>query len=135
MPTEEEDIDLTPMIDVTFLLLIFFMVTSLGVRPQLVNLPKAAHADGEPPSGLMTIHMAQDGSVTLDSHGREGAAQQTPANLDELAQTVRDLPDQRKGNLILKADLATKAEDVSIVMEALAKAGVDRIKIGVRGEE
>ncbi len=41
----DEEIDLTPLIDVVFILLIFFFVTSTFIRPSLpVNLAKAASA-------------------------------------------------------------------------------------------
>ena len=41
----DEEIDLTPLIDVVFILLIFFFITSTFIRPSLpVNLAKAASA-------------------------------------------------------------------------------------------
>ena len=135
MADEDEDIDLTPMIDVTFLLLIFFMVTSLGVRPQLVNLPRAAHADAEPARGLQTINVTADGKVIFGKKGPDDAGQQASMDPEQLAAAIEQLRSQGATDFILKADTNAKAADVSRIMQTLAKAGIERIKVGVRGED
>lgn len=43
---EEAELDITPMIDVTFLLLIFFMVTSTMKPPNELDMPSAVHGTG-----------------------------------------------------------------------------------------
>ncbi|QDT64458.1 ExbD/TolR family protein [Calycomorphotria hydatis] len=43
---QEIDLDITPMIDVTFLLLIFFMVTSTMKDPDSADLPASHHGVG-----------------------------------------------------------------------------------------
>ncbi len=43
--TEEMDLDITPMIDVTFLLLIFFMVASTMQATAENDIPPAKHGD------------------------------------------------------------------------------------------
>lgn len=64
--TDEDDLDLTPMIDVVFLLLVFFMVatkTKLSNRALDANLPKNAGA-GKPtdePSENITIQLKEVG--------------------------------------------------------------------------
>lgn len=45
MPADD-DLDITPMIDVTFLLLIFFMVTSTMQSPSSLHVPPAKHGAG-----------------------------------------------------------------------------------------
>ena len=44
---DEEDLDITPMIDMTFLLLIFFMVTSVISKKANPDLPKSVAGDTE----------------------------------------------------------------------------------------
>src|SRR3990172_1792771 len=44
--TEEADIDITPMIDMVFLLLIFFLVASTPDRMSAIELPVASHGIG-----------------------------------------------------------------------------------------
>ena len=59
----DEEIDLTPLIDVVFILLIFFFITSTFIRPSLpVNLAKAASAAA---SAERTEHLV----ISIDADG------------------------------------------------------------------
>ncbi len=135
MASEDEDIDLTPMIDVTFLLLIFFMVTSLGVRPQLVDLPKAQNADAEPSRDLQTINVTADGKVIFGKKRPGDAGQPAEMTPEQLTAKIEQLRSQGAADFILKADTNAKAEKVAKIMQLLAKAGIKRIKVGVQGED
>ncbi len=58
-------IDMTPMVDVAFLLLTFFMLTTSMSRPQTmeINLPPG-HTNVEVPcSNLLTVRVKEDGSI------------------------------------------------------------------------
>jgi biopolymer transport protein ExbD len=84
-------IDMTPMVDVAFLLLIFFMVTTVFRRPLAmeVNMPKVGDTVPVPESNVMTIYILEDGSMLYDV-GRRG--------LQSLEW------DQLKETLVLEAD-------------------------------
>jgi len=59
-------IDMTPMVDIAFLLLIFYMVTTIFTTPQAmeVNLPKDDKQEIKiAESNLMTIRIAKDGKL------------------------------------------------------------------------
>jgi biopolymer transport protein ExbD len=58
----EMDLDITPMIDVTFLLLIFFMVTSIMQKDQDAEIPYAEHGDG----------VSTQNAAIISISGREG---------------------------------------------------------------
>ena len=60
---EEADLDITPMIDVTFLLLIFFMVTSTMQQESAVNVPPANFGVGKDAntSSVITILASKGG--------------------------------------------------------------------------
>jgi biopolymer transport protein ExbD len=59
----DEEIDLTPLIDVVFILLIFFFVTSTFIRPSLpVNLAKAA-------SAAASAERTEQLVITIDADG------------------------------------------------------------------
>ncbi|MEW6594575.1 MAG: biopolymer transporter ExbD [Thermodesulfobacteriota bacterium] len=63
---EKKSLDLTPMLDVVFLLLIFFMLTSIFARPMLpVDLPEAESASPAPEKGV-AIAIRADGALFLD---------------------------------------------------------------------
>jgi biopolymer transport protein ExbD len=65
-------IDMTPMVDVAFLLLIFFMVTTVFRRPLAmeVNLPEPEARVEVPESNVMTVYVNKDESLVL-RNGRE----------------------------------------------------------------
>ncbi len=59
----DEEIDLTPLIDVVFILLIFFFITSTFIRPSLpVNLAKAA-------SAAASAERKEQLVITIDAEG------------------------------------------------------------------
>jgi len=59
----DEEIDLTPLIDVVFILLIFFFITSTFIRPSLpVNLAKAA-------SAAVSAERKEQLVITIDAEG------------------------------------------------------------------
>lgn len=55
------DLDITPMIDVTFLLLIFFMVTSTMKPPATADVPPARHGTGADAGGAVVISVTKAG--------------------------------------------------------------------------
>ena len=72
------EINMSPLIDMTFLLLIFFMVTAVFVQESgvKVNKPRAATADNLAQENLL-ITLAKDGGVHYD--GREILPSQLPS--------------------------------------------------------
>lgn len=83
-------IDMTPMVDIAFLLLIFYMVTTVFAMPQAmeINLPPS---DVEPvilkESNLLTIRVDQDGRYWWVLRRAK------PDNLPQLIPTAPDTPD------------------------------------------
>ena len=77
---------MTPMVDVAFLLLIFFMVTTVFRRPQAmeINMPEPGAKVEVPESNVMTIYVREDGSMFYDV-GRQGLR---PVTWDELRETL-----------------------------------------------
>ena len=65
-----DEVDLTPMIDVTFLLLIYFMVTTMLVQPESqlsFQLPgKPQSSDSVTPMESAKINSMSDGTITLN---------------------------------------------------------------------
>ena len=60
-------IDMTPMIDAVFLLLIFFMITSSIIKdPSInINMPKAASSESQPDKDLV-VTLSKDGALYLN---------------------------------------------------------------------
>lgn len=125
---EEEDLRLgiTPLIDIVFLLLIFFMLTShfdvaSGV---LIKLPKVVQRAYTTDTPKITVLIDAKGRTFLK--GKE-------LNQEALASTLRDLVEQ-KGliDLVLQADQEARHGKVVEVMDAAKTAGVRSIVIAAR---
>lgn len=63
-PSEEDGIDLTPLIDVVFMLLIFFVLSTVFVKPGIeVDLPTVEHAQASRPEKDWLV-------VSIDAAGK-----------------------------------------------------------------
>lgn len=116
-------INLTSMIDVLFLLIIFFMVGtrfSESERQIQLTLPKSASPTAmlsQPSSKIVTMYA--DGSIEMD--GARLNIQQLTTTLVPLVQNYADLRVQ------LRADTGGSVGQASQVMEAISRAGVKNI--------
>ncbi|RMF96956.1 MAG: biopolymer transporter ExbD, partial [Planctomycetota bacterium] len=121
MPT----LNLAPMIDVVFLLLIFFLVGTKfselerKIRLQLPEVSRNAALDVA--GGRHTIDVYRDGSLRLDGH---------QIALEELEDTLR-----HEGNLasvMIRADRAGAFQHVAAAMSVCKAAGVRQLGVSVQ---
>ena len=64
-----DEVDLTPMIDVTFLLLIYFMVTTMLKQPEAelsIQLPGKPQSSDITPMELLNVRIGEEGEVSLN---------------------------------------------------------------------
>ncbi|AYA63767.1 MULTISPECIES: ExbD/TolR family protein [unclassified Alteromonas] len=126
--TEEEDaaIDMTPMLDIVFIMLIFFIVTTVFVKEAgiEVNKPEASQAFLHKNANIF-IAVTEDGTVWLDK--REVAVDTVRANLERL------LTEQPTDYVFIQADVKAKHGIVVKVMDQVKAAGIDRISVAARG--
>lgn len=125
----ESGIDVTPLIDVVFLMLIFFMVSTTFTREAhlRLTLPEAdAHpvADEEFPLELV---VSATGSYALN--GRLLANDRVETVTAALRDAAREDPDQP---LVITADARTPHELVVRAMEAAGRVGLARLTITTR---
>lgn len=79
---EEPQIDLTPLIDCLFMLIIFFVLTMTFSRPVLeIVLPEAVHAEVNERRDEMLLSVKADGSLWLD-HARSVTLEEVAERLD-----------------------------------------------------
>ena len=129
---DEPSINLTPLIDVVFLLLIFFMVTTTFIRETRlqVNLPEAEAETQSTQTERLEIVVSRDGSFTLN--GR------TLVN-GKLETLLRGLELESKGNLnlpvIIVADSEATHQSVVTAMDAIGQAGFARLSIATQRSE
>ena len=120
----EVSINLTPLIDVVFLLLIFFMVsTSFSELTQLVvDLPEA---EGTPASTDTSVLLVVDvaGNMTLDGEPVPNNVRGLSAAMGERLSGNTDIP------VILSADAMTPHQYVVTAMDVAAQLNITRLTI------
>lgn len=114
-------LDLAPMIDVVFLLLIFFMLTSIYAKPMMpIKLPESeTSVVQEEPE--ITIGISSDGSLSLN--GQNITIDQLR---DELSQRLLG---RLEKNIRLTADKRVYFGLVINVMDVAKQAGADNIAV------
>lgn len=119
---------MTPMIDVVFLLIVFFLVSShLARREARLELPLPSAATGErdtTTSPRLTINVLADGSTLLGA---------TPAPEGGLAERLRTAAAEHGGELRVRVrgDRTVGYGAIEPVLAACAEAGIVDIGFGV----
>ena len=131
---KEMSVDMSPMIDMVFLLLIFFLVTANMIvvkQDPDVKPPIAANSIvPEDSKGRIVINIYEDGTFA-DVDGRENG--KVLANEDEVEDHVANRAQEEKVKgytpvLHLRGDKDTVFKYSREVMRASAKAGVQQVK-------
>lgn len=121
-------IDMTPMVDVAFLLLIFFMVTTVFRRPLAMemNLPESKAVVKVKESNVMTIYVNKDGSMLYDV-GKRGVQ---PLDWAELRETLVLESDYNPELIILgKIDREAQYELMVNLLDTFDEAQMQRFSI------
>ena len=126
---EELAINMTPLIDVVFLLLIFFMVTTTFSRETrlLVNLPEANAEAAESDPGQIEILVAREGSFSINGRRLANARIETLVQGLELESGGdHSLP------ILLIADAEATHQSVVTAMDGIGQAGFTRLNIATQ---
>lgn len=115
-------VNLTPLIDCVFLLLIFFLLTSFLIAPESVKieLPSSSFTEKLQPSELI-ISLTAEGKIYLGTQelGLKGLSQ-------FVQERIREGGFKR---IILKADEKVNLGNLFLVMDELKKAGAEAVDI------
>jgi biopolymer transport protein ExbD len=129
VPRQKSDkarIEIIPMIDIIFFLLVFFMVSTLSMtvnRGLPVNLPKAASSQKDLRENF-NITVTQDGTIFLNKE---------PTTLAALGQEVKaGLDKEPELAVIINADDQSLHGAIVAVMDEVRLAGASRLAIAVR---
>ena len=111
-----------PLIDVVFLVLIFFMLTGTisATDPIQIEPPRSA-GTGEPETNDLVIVLAADGRLVLEGQIIES---------DRLSlRLVEHINEGQAPMVWLKADAATDSLDVLTLLQTLRESGVSRLQL------
>lgn len=128
----EASVELTPLIDVVFLLLIFFMVSTTFVREtQLkIDLPEAQGEASERDPNVVEIAIDRSGSYAIN--GQSVANKQLQTLMRALEATTDG--DSSK-SLIITADANASHQSVVRAMDAAGRLGLTRLSITTSAPE
>lgn len=126
---EDPAINLTPLIDVVFLLLIFFMVTTTFTRESrlTVDLPEASAQPAPSTTEPVEIVVSQSGRYTVN--GTVLADNQGSTLIRELLAATAG---ERSVPVLLVADAEATHQAVVTAMDAIGQAGFSRLSIATR---
>lgn len=115
--------DLTPLIDVVFLLLIFFMVSTTFVNRSGLDLqlPESQSRTEEPPADPIRIGIGADGGYSVN--GESVSAERLQSVLAEAA------VDREAPRVVVAADRDARHGAVTRAMDAASQAGLSRFAI------
>jgi len=116
------EIDLTPMLDVVFILLIFFIVTSVFVTEAGIEVSKPEASTVEDTSGdLILIAVGPAGDIWIDG-------EQIDPRFIRSRFELR-LADAPNSAIIIQADQNADNEQVLIILEAAREANIEDVSI------
>ena len=123
---DELDLNLTPLIDVVFLLLIFFMVsTTFEKTARLkVDLPQATAEAEQQPAEKIILGIDVEGRYYINDRQLVNTQLKTlKLALSKVAGDNREMP------VVLRADAKTPHQAVVTAMDAASQVGLTRLSI------
>ena len=119
---EENEINLTPMLDVVFIMLIFFIVTATFIKEAGIQVerPDTFTADSQDDAAIL-IAISAGGEIWIDRQERD------PQMLRSVIERLH--AENPKGSIVIQADEGSTHETLVVVMEAAKAAGVTNVAI------
>ncbi len=124
----ESSLNITPLVDIVFLLLIFFLLTAFFVEPQGmgVNLPEAEGAPVDEQTELV---------IVVDKH-ENMTIKDVPVALADLQKEVAGFLEAHSGSaVVIKSDREVKLDTVVKVMDRCKKGGAKNLVIATEAPQ
>ncbi|MEA3523501.1 MAG: biopolymer transporter ExbD [Campylobacterota bacterium] len=120
---EEQNIDMTPMLDIVFIMLIFFIVTTSFVKESGIEVekPQASSTQLDKKVNII-IGIKKSGEIWIDNR---------PIDIRALRTRVEKLhAETPEGTVIISADKRSETGILVSVMDQVKLAGIEKISIG-----
>ena len=119
---EKDEPNITPMLDVVFILLIFFIVTANFIKEPGLEINRPASETAEvTENAAIIIAIGTAGEIYMD--GRRIDVRQVKANV------IRMIAENPQGTVVIQADEKSTADAIIDVMDEVREAGVMDISI------
>ena len=118
---ETAKVDLTPMLDVVFILLIFFIVTAVFIQESAIDLETPPPGGTDNPQPTIIVSVNEEGTIRVN--GRASLVESVRANIERLR---AETPDSA---VIIQAPLEASNRTVLRIRDQLASARVDSVNL------
>ncbi len=119
---DDTELDMTPMLDIVFIMLIFFIVTTSFVKESgiTVNTPKAQTASKQEKANVF-VAINADGEVWIDKR---------PVDIRSVRTVVARLhAENPEGAVVIQSDEEAATRTLVAVMDQIRLAGIEKIAI------
>lgn len=118
--SEAAEVNLTPMLDVVFIMLIFFIVTTSFVKESGVEIDRPESSAASPrPDAQVMVAITHEGAVWVDGK---------PVDAHRVGSAVADLV-SAEGGVVVQADRNSTTGLLVEVMDRIREAGVDNVAV------
>ncbi|MDU0355666.1 biopolymer transporter ExbD [Paraglaciecola aquimarina] len=126
LAVQEQGIDLSPLLDVVFILLIFFIVTTVFVRESGIDVDKPQAVSTEQlQRNVILIAISDTGEVMYDS---------TNIGVSGVRATVAQLIRSQQKAVVVQADKRVPTELLVNVIDQVKLAGAKQVNIATLGQ-
>ncbi len=133
---EDVEMDITPMIDITFLLLIFFIVCSTPDQNSSFELAEAKHGRGVSEDSSVFITISAESADPAPVYLGDGTnGESLPEDQDKQNDLIREAVEKGrlefKENVLIKADRNVAYRDVARVIKVVSRVEGAKIHLAV----
>lgn len=120
---DEAEVDMTPMLDIVFIMLIFFIVTATFVNERGLDVTRPDSDDPPPQTKAVTILISISSSGVISLEGRDVDIRAVRANVERL---IAENPD---ASVVVQADPESESSILVGVMDQARLAGAAGVSI------
>ena len=120
-----DDINITPMLDLAYVLLVIFIImTTASVQGLKVNLPKTSAAPSLAKPQTKAITVTNEGKIFLDTF---------PVTLSELEQRLAQIKAQTpEFPVVVRGDGLTQYQKIMDVLDLLGRLGITQVGLATK---
>ncbi|GGY42716.1 ExbD/TolR family protein [Parvularcula lutaonensis] len=123
---EEEDVNITPLLDIVFIMLIFFIVTSTFIKEPGVEVVRPVAVTQVEQNPAVLIAITENDEIYINKERVE---------LSEVRYKVEELRRETpKGNAVVQADQGAKSELTLDVLQQVKDAGIADVALSTVAE-
>ena len=121
--TDEAEVDMTPMLDIVFIMLIFFIVTATFVNERGLDVTRPDSDEPPPETQTVTILISISEAGVISMEGRDIDLRAVRANVERL---IAENPDS---SVVVQADPGSESNLLVGVMDQARLAGAAGVSI------